>query len=73
MLGTGRDLVFLRGEIQHKDLWQVELATGAERRLTNLAQDFEVRDFDVSADGREAVLERVQETSEVVLMELGAR
>ena len=31
--------------------------------------DFDVRDFDVSADGREVVLERVQEHSDVVLVE----
>jgi hypothetical protein len=62
--------VFLRGEIQHKDLWALDLNTGTERRLTNLAPDFDVRDFDVSADGRDVVLQRVQEHSDVVLIDL---
>jgi hypothetical protein len=62
--------VFLRGGIQHKNLWGIDLQTGAERQLTNLPSDFDVRDFDVSADGREVVLERVQEHSEVVLLDL---
>jgi Tol biopolymer transport system component len=69
-LAKGRTLVFLRGDIQHKNLWTRELSTGAERQLTNLAPDFNIRDFDVSPDGREAILERVQERSEVVLLDL---
>jgi Tol biopolymer transport system component len=69
-LPKGRTLVFLRGEVQHKDLWLMDLETRAERQLTNLGADFEIRDFDVSPDGREAVLERVQERSDVVLLDL---
>jgi len=66
----GRSLVFLRGEIQHKDLWMVDLDTGAERQLTSLPADFDVRDFDLSADGHEVVFERVQERSDLVLLDL---
>ena len=63
-------LVVLRGDIEHKNLWVIDLETGAERQLTDLPPDFHVRDFDVSADGREVVLERVQERSEVVRIDL---
>jgi Tol biopolymer transport system component len=63
-------LVLLRDEIQHKNLWLIDLGTGAERQLTNLPSDFDVRDFDISSDGREAVLERVQERSDIVLLDL---
>jgi len=69
-LPGGRALVLLRGEIQHKNLWLINLETGAERQLTNLSPDFDVRDFDISPDGREVVLERAQERSDVVLMDL---
>jgi Tol biopolymer transport system component len=69
-LGKGSSLVLLRGEIQHKDLWLIDLETGAERRLTNLAPDFNISDFDISRDGSEVFLERVQERSSVVLMDL---
>jgi Tol biopolymer transport system component len=69
-LPGGRALVLLRGEIQHKNLWLIDLETGAERQLTNLNPDFDIRDFDVSPDGREVVLERVQERSDVVLLDL---
>ncbi len=65
-----RALVVMRGDIEHKNLWLIDLDTGAERQLTNLAPDFNLRDFDVSADGREFVLERVQERSDVVLIDL---
>jgi Tol biopolymer transport system component len=36
-LPGGGALVLLRGEIQHKNLWLIDLETGAERQLTNLA------------------------------------
>jgi len=69
-LGKRSSLVLLRGEIQHKDLWLIDLVTGAERRLTNMAPDFNISDFDISPDGSEVLLERVQERSSVVLMDL---
>jgi Tol biopolymer transport system component len=69
-LPGGRSLVLLRGEIQHKNLWLIDLETGTERQLTNLTPDFNIRDFDISSDGRDVVLERVQEHSEVVLLDL---
>jgi Tol biopolymer transport system component len=69
-LPGGKSLVYLRGEIQHKNLWLLNLETGAERQLTNVAPDFNIRDFDISPDGREVVLERIQEHSEVTLLDL---
>jgi Tol biopolymer transport system component len=69
-LPGGRGLVVLRGDIQHKNLWLIDLQTGAERQLTNLTSDFDIHDFDISPDGREIVLEREQERSDVVLLDL---
>jgi hypothetical protein len=73
LLPGGRSLVVLRGEIQHKNLWLIDLQTGVERQLTNLPSDFDIRDFDVSADGHDVVLERVQERSDVVMLDLPRR
>jgi Tol biopolymer transport system component len=73
LLPGGRSLVLLRGEIRHKNLWLIDLDTGVERQLTNLTPDFDIRDFDISPDGREVVLERVQERSNVVLLDLPRR
>ncbi|WP_433967045.1 hypothetical protein [Tunturiibacter gelidiferens] len=38
--------------------------------MTNLLPEFDIRDFDISPDGREVVLERMQERSNVVLLDL---
>jgi Tol biopolymer transport system component len=62
-------LVFLRGAIDRKDLWQLNPQTGTERQLTDLPASFVIGDFDVSPDGAEIVFERVQESSSVVLIE----
>jgi Tol biopolymer transport system component len=68
-LAGRRGLVFLKGDIWHKDLWLIDMETGAERQLTSLPPDFDIRDFDISSDGREVVLEREQEHAEVVLID----
>jgi Tol biopolymer transport system component len=65
-----RALVVMRGEMRHKNLWVIDLETGAERPLTDLPPEFELRDFDLSPDGREAVLEQVQEQSDIVQLDL---
>jgi Tol biopolymer transport system component len=72
-IDDGRSLVFMRGDIRHKDLWAVNLQSGEERRLTNLPPDFHSRDFDVSPDGRAVVFERLQEHSDIVLIDLGSK
>jgi hypothetical protein len=66
-------LLVLRGDIGHKNLWLIDLETGAERQLTDFPQEFNVRDFDISPDGRSIVVEQVQEHSEIVLIELPRR
>jgi Tol biopolymer transport system component len=72
-IDAGRAIVILQGEIQHKDLWLVDLTTGSQRRLTNLPADFDIRDFDISPDGRDVVFERAQAHSDVVLFNLPGR
>jgi Tol biopolymer transport system component len=69
-LSGGRGLAFLRGKIQHKDLWLMDPETGVERQLTNLPDNFDILDFDISPDGREIILERVQERSDIMLLDL---
>jgi len=50
-----------------------DLGTGSERQLTTLPADFDIQDVDVSPDGREIILERVQEQSSIVLIDVGPR
>ncbi len=69
LLPGGRKLVFLQGEIQHKNLWMVDLETGAMQQLTHMPAEFDVRDFDLTADGAEAIIERAQARSDVVVID----
>lgn len=65
-----RSIIVLKGEIRYKNLWLVDLDTGAERQLTDFPSDFHVRDFDIAPDGREIALEQIQDHSDVVLIEV---
>jgi Tol biopolymer transport system component len=67
-LHTRPALVVMRGDIHHRDLWLIDLESGAERQLTRLPTDFDLRDFDISPDDRDLVLERVEERSGIVLI-----
>jgi Tol biopolymer transport system component len=67
--GHNATMVVLRGDIQHKDLWATDLATGSWRQLTNFGRDVVIDDFDVSADGSVVVVERVEERSDVVVIQ----
>jgi Tol biopolymer transport system component len=69
LISGGHELAFLRGGIEHKDLWLMNPETGAERQLTNLPGDFAIEDFDISPDGRDVILERVEERSDIVLLD----
>ena len=69
----GQTVAVLRGDIQHKNVWLIDLEKGAERQLTNFGPNFRIQDFDISADGHEVVLERIEERSDVALMDLGQR
>jgi hypothetical protein len=41
--------------------------------VTAFGTGFDVSDFDISRDGREVVLERTEETSNIVLLDLRSR
>jgi len=65
----GQSLVALRGDFEHKDFWLIDLRTGAERMLAKLPAEFVTGDFDISSDGSEILFDRVQENSELALIE----
>ncbi len=62
-------ILVLRGGFVRKDFWLIDLKTGAERQLTRLTSDFDIRDFDLSADKSEILFDRVDESSTVALVE----
>jgi hypothetical protein len=57
--------------VGHKNFWLVDLLTGAERQLTELAPDVAIRDFDLSHDGSAILFDRIQESSRIALIEPG--
>jgi Tol biopolymer transport system component len=64
------NVVFLQGEFRTQDFWLANLTTGEKRQLTKLKPGYSVRSFDISPDGKEIVFDRVQENSDVVLIDL---
>jgi hypothetical protein len=69
VLSDPPSLIVLRGDIGHKDLWVVDLQGRGEHPLTTLPRDFTVDDFDISADGTELILDRLEENSDMALIE----
>lgn len=65
----GKSLVVLQGEFRAQDFWLFDLASGVRRRLTQFKPGYSIRSFDVSPDGKEILFDRVQENSDIVLIE----
>jgi Tol biopolymer transport system component len=64
-----RSIVLLRGDLGHKSFWLVDLRTGAERQIIELAPDIAISDFDLSRDGSAVLFDRIQESSRIALIE----
>lgn len=64
-----QSLVVLRGDFDHRNFWLIDLGTGAEHILAELPAEFDIGDFDISPDGSEIVFDRVQENSEIAIIE----
>jgi len=64
-------IVLLRGGVGHKNFWLVDLRTGAERQITELAPDIAISDFDLSRDGSAVLFDRTQESSRIAVIERG--
>jgi Tol biopolymer transport system component len=69
-LPDGKSLVMMDGEWRKPQFWLVNLETGARRQLTDLRPGRSTRSFDVTRDGKRIVFDRVQENSDIVLIEL---
>jgi Tol biopolymer transport system component len=67
-----RSIVVLRGDVGHKNFWRVDLESGAQRQLTELAPEVVIRDFDVARDGSAVLYDRVEESSRIALIERGS-
>ena len=66
-------MAYLDGNLQHKDLWLLDPATGAKRQLTSFPPEFNITGFDVSPDGREIIFERTEQSSQIMMLDLNRR
>jgi Tol biopolymer transport system component len=73
MLLTNDVLVFMKGDLSHKDLWSIDLNTGHEEQLTSLEAGSVTEDFDISRHGGAIVFDRTREESDIVLFDLQPR
>jgi hypothetical protein len=62
-------LFVLRVDASQATLLQVDLRTGTQRTIYQLPGDFIARDFDIAPNGREVILDRVEDSSDVALIE----
>jgi len=69
-LPDGKGLVLMLGPFREQNFWLLDPATGSQRQLTNLKPGYVTRSFDIAPDGKEILFDRVQEHSDVVLIEL---
>ena len=69
-LPDGRSFVVLQGPYRNQNFYLVDVDTGARRQLTDLKPGSLLRNFDISPDGKQIVFDRIQENSDVVLIDL---
>jgi Tol biopolymer transport system component len=69
-LPHSKSLVLMDGEWRKPQFWLVNLETGERQQLTDLRPGRATHSFDVTPDGKRIVFDRVQENSDVVLIEL---
>jgi serine/threonine protein kinase/dipeptidyl aminopeptidase/acylaminoacyl peptidase len=69
-LPGGKQVIVLLGDYLRQNFWIVDLETGKRRQLTDLKQGYSIQSFDVSSDGRQIIFDRVQQNSDIVLIDL---
>ena len=68
-LPSGKGLVYLPG-IHAPNFWLLDFESGQQRQLTSLANEGGLRTFDVTADGKFIVFDRLRQNTNLVLIEL---
>jgi len=60
----------MQGRGPSQDFWLLDLGTMTSRRLTHLDTKDTMRSFDITSDGSRIVFDRLNEDSDIVLIEL---
>jgi Tol biopolymer transport system component len=67
---NGLALVYAQGPFPAQDFWLLDLATKKSRQLSRFNTSAATLSFDVTADGKHIVFDRVRENSDIVLIDL---
>ncbi len=68
-LPDGSGLVVMQGEFRRLNFWHLDLKSGQRRQITALKPGPLLRSFDISPDGKQIVFDRIQENTDVVLID----
>jgi Tol biopolymer transport system component len=68
---SGLALVYAQGRFPAQDFWLLDLATKQSRLLSRFHSSAATQSFDVTADGKRIVFDRVRQNSDIVLIDLG--
>ena len=63
-------LVYAQGPFPAQDFWLLDLTTKKSRQLSRFNNSAATRSFDLTADGKQIVFDRVRENSDIVLIDL---
>jgi Tol biopolymer transport system component/tRNA A-37 threonylcarbamoyl transferase component Bud32 len=66
----GKGLVYMQGGFGAQDFRLLNLATRQTRQLTHLTNPAIMRTFDITADGKQIVFDRLRNNSDIVLIDL---
>ena len=69
-LPDGKSFVVLQGPYRAQNFYLVNVDTGSRRQLTELKPGSLLRNFDISPDGRQIIFDRIEENSDIVLIDL---
>ena len=68
-LPDGTGLVYMNWQKANREFWVLNLATKTTRQIANLTAPDEIRNFDITPDGKQIVFDRLRENSDIVLIE----
>ena len=63
-------LVYAQGPFPAQDFWLLDLETKKSRQLSRFKNSAATRSFDVTADGKQIVFDRMRENSDIVVIDL---
>jgi dipeptidyl aminopeptidase/acylaminoacyl peptidase len=68
-LPDGSGLVYMQGKSPGKDFYLLDMKTMESRRLSRIDRSARMRTFDLTADGKTIIFDRLREDADVILIE----